>query len=115
MTFGDSRQRDEVKIAARKMTDREVGVQMDPPDHLRSHYEAFQALAYQLKQKHPQLKRNVKFSDSDLTLEMDFTLGDGRWRTIGIDDARDALKLAKVRSAKATKKDLADLLGTPGG
>ena len=39
VTFGDSRQRDEVKASARNLTDPTVGVQMDPPDHLRSHYQ----------------------------------------------------------------------------
>ena len=113
VTFGTSRQRDEVKAAARSLTDREVGVQMEPPDHLRSHFQTFQALAYQLKQKHPLLKRNVKFSDEDLALEMDFNVGDGRWRTIGILDARDALKKAKSKRSTATRRELAGLLGTP--
>ena len=111
VTFEDSRQRDEVKAAARNLSDREVGVQMEPPDHLRSHYQTFQALAYHLKLKNPLLKRNVKFCDSDLSLEMDFTTGDGNWRTVGITDAREALKQAKSRTSKTTRKDLADLLG----
>ena len=110
VTFSDSRQRDEVKSCARNLVDRTVGVQMDPPDHLRSHYQTFQALAFQLKQKHPNLKRNVKFCDPEMDLEMDFNLGDGTWRTIGIQEARDALKEAKARNSKATKKDLADIL-----
>ena len=111
VTFSSSRQRDEVKSAARNLTDKDVGVQMDPPDHLRSHYQAFQALAYQLKLKNPLLKRNVKFCDLDQSLEMDFNVGDGTWRTIGIAEARDALRVAKSRKANTTKKDLADLLG----
>ena len=97
ITFENSRQRDIIKSAASKLTDREVGIQMDPPDHLRSHYQTFQALAYQLKLKHPKLKRNVKFCDAELDLEMDFNLGDGRWRTISITDAREALKEARSK------------------
>lgn len=80
---------------------------MEPPDHLRSHYQTFQALAYHLKLK----QRNVKFSDPEQCLEMDFNVGDGKWRTIGVKDARDALKQAKARNSKNTRKDLADLLG----
>ena len=102
VTFDSSRQRDEVKAAARNLSDKEVGVQMEPPDHLRSHYQMFQALAYQLKLKNPLLKRNVKFCDADLSLEMDFNIGDGRWRKIAISDTRDALKQAKARSSKTT-------------
>ena len=112
ITFDTSRQRDEVKAAARNLTDREVGVQMEPPDHLRSHYQAFQSLAYQLKTKHPLLKRNVKFSDADCSLEMDFNIGDGRWRTIGIKDTREALKRAKASNSRSTRRELAGLLGT---
>ena len=110
VTFSTSRQRDDIKSAARNLTDRDVGIQMDPPDHLRSHYQAFQALAYPLKLKNPLLKRNVKFCDLDQSLEMDFNVGDGTWRTIGITEARDALRLAKSRKANTTKKDLVDLL-----
>ena len=61
----------------------------------------------------PLLKRDVKFSDPDMTLEMDFNLGDGNWRTIGVEEAREALKLAKAKMARNTKRDLADLLRSP--
>ena len=83
---------------------------MDPQDHLRSRYQAFQALAYHLKLKNPLLKKNVKFCDVDQSLEMDFNVGDGTWRSIGITEARDDLRLAKSRKSNTTKKDLADRL-----
>ena len=44
---------------------------------------------------------------------MDFNVGDGRWRTIGISGARDALKLTKSKRSDTTRRDLVDLLGTP--
>ena len=55
--------------------------------------------------------RNVKFCDTDQTLEMDFNVGDGKWRTIAITEAREALKQAKARKSRNTRKELADLLG----
>ena len=100
-----------VKAATRNLMDRSAGVQMDPPDHLRSHFQTFQALAYNLKLKHPNLKRNVKFCDAEMDPEMDFTLGDGKWRTIGVQVARDVLKEAKARNSKNTKKDLCNVGG----
>lgn len=37
----------------------------------------------------------MKFCEAELDLEMDYNLGDGTWKTIGVEDARDALKAAK--------------------
>ena len=86
VTFSTVGDRDKVKaLAVNLASDREAGLQLEPPDHLRSHYLTFQSLAYNLKTRNPSLKRNIKFCDSDMSLEMDYTIGDG-WRTIGYED-----------------------------
>lgn len=74
---------------------------MEPPDHLKSHNQTFQALAYHLKSKHPLLQHNVKFCDDNQTLEMNFNEGDSKWRTIALTEARDALKQAKARKSRS--------------
>ena len=68
-----------------------MGCQLEPPDHLRSQYHAFQSLAYCLKKKNPELKRNVKFDDREVALTMDVRTADG-WRTIEFKAAKDILR-----------------------
>ena len=110
VTFSSVGDRDEVPaLAINLASDREAGLQLEPPDHLRSHYLTFQSLAYNLKTKNLSLKRNIKFCDSDMSLEMDYTIGDG-WRTIGYEDAKHTLKSVKNKSSKRTRQELATLL-----
>ena len=98
VTFDSVRLRDEVKSSARNLrgTDRKVGVQIEAPDHLRSHYQVFQKLGYQIKAKHPALRRNVKFDDLDKSLAMDVKVSsDADWKTISYEDAKLLLKRSK--------------------
>ena len=115
VTFESIRLRDEVKSAAKNLGgDRSVGLQLEAPDHLRSHYQALQKLGYSIKMKHPYLKRNVKFDDVEKALVMDIkTSSTADWKTITYADAKDLLKRVKKipRSAvdKAELDSLVDL------
>ena len=96
--FDSVRLRDEAKSAARNLggSDRSIGLQLEAPDHLRSHYQAFQKLGFQIKNKHPGLKRNVKFDDIEKALVMDIkTCTDSDWKTLTYIDAKTLLKKAK--------------------
>lgn len=49
------------------------------------------SLSYELKKKNKDLKRNVKFDESDLGLYMDLQIErDGSWRRVKPDQARQA-------------------------
>ena len=116
VTFDSVRDRDEVKSAAKNLagTDRTVGVHLDPPDHLRSHFQTFQAAAYQMKRKHKSLKRNVRFKDVELCLVMDFKIdGNADWRTIDVEAARTLVKHARSKTESLSKRDVENLVVVP--
>ena len=109
VTFASIALRDEIKSMARNLrgADRSVGVQIEPPDSLRSHYQAFQRLAFQLKRKNPALKRNVKFSDYDLCLVMDVKINsESEWKTIMYDQARQIIKKTRARTESFSLEEL---------
>ena len=113
VTFGSVRLRDEVKSAARNLagTDRKTGLQLEAPDHLRSHYQVFQKLGYQIKNKHPALRRNVKFDDIERSLVMDIKISaDSDWKTILYNDAKLLLKRSKDNNVQMRKDELDSLV-----
>ena len=111
--FGSVRLRDEIKSLGRNLSgqDRSIGMQLEPPDHLRSHYQAFQKLAFQMKKKSPGLRRNIKFYDGEMCLSMDILRGTGgEWRTIMYNDARAILKKSRERVESLSRNELEDLV-----
>ena len=112
VTFDSIRLRDEVKSLARNLagTDRSIGVQMEAPDHLRSHYQAFQKLGFHIKRKHAALRRNVKFDDFSMSLVMDVKLDESAsWKTIDYAAAKDLLKRVKTVPT-VDKKELENMV-----
>ena len=111
VTFDDSRTRDEVKSKTTNLrgSDKGVGCQLEPPDHLRGQYAAFQNLAFCLKKKNPELKRNIKFDDRELSLIMDIKTDEG-WKTIEYQAARDLLRRRTQRSNSISRRQLKDIL-----
>ena len=111
--FENIRLRDEIKSCARNLsgTDIATGIQLEAPDHLRSHYQVFQKLGFHIKSKHPGLKRNVKFDDLEQALVMDIRVSaEADWKTLTYADARDLLKRAKKPAANELKKAELDSL-----
>ena len=109
VTFASVGLRDEVKSMARNLrgTDRKTGVQIDPPDHLRGHFQAFQRLAFQLKRKNPGLKRNIKFYDPELCLSMDLkTSSESEWKCVSYEQAREILKKTRARTESFSIEEL---------
>ena len=114
--FDNARMRDEVKALGKNLNGRDqtIGIQIEVPDFLRGRYQTFQSLAFQMKKKHPTLKRNIKFIDSEMTLIMDVKLdADTNWKTIQYEDASAVLPAAKRdRTASLSRGELAAAMGT---
>ena len=111
VTFATVRERDEVRARASNLRggDRSTGCQLEPPDHLRAHYKAFQNLAFCLKKKSPGLKRNIKFDDAEQTLVMDVKMEED-WKTVHYTTAKGLLKLKKQGTDAISRKQLRDFL-----
>ena len=110
--FPSVRIRDEVRALSRNLGgDTTAGVQLEVPDHLRGKFQTFQSLAYQLKKKHPLLKRNIKLVDSNLGLVMDVKLdGDSGWKAVQYEDANAILPQTRSRSTSFSRTELSNLL-----
>ena len=83
--FEDKGIRDKIKAqgpALAKHKD-EAGMRLQVPDHLQKAFRALMNLSYDIKNKQPNLKRNIKFEEDFLGLEMDIQISDGGdWRRI---------------------------------
>ena len=118
VTFAEKATRDAVKAQAYLLAEHreEAGMRLHIPDHLQKSFRALMNLSYELKKKHPALKRNIKFDEDNLDLFMDIlTTPDGAWRRV---DREQALKFnAKRRNNEPAStigsEELEELLGTP--
>ena len=65
--------RDAVKASASNLANfRETaGMRLHVPNHLQRDFHALMNLSYDLKKKHPALKKNIKFDEEDGGLFMD--------------------------------------------
>ena len=115
--FSSVRLRDEIKSLTRNLdgTDKLTGVQIEPPDFLRTQYQTFQRLAYQMKKKHPSLKRSIRFSDNDQCLTMSILTARGAdWRTIDFADAKATMKKTRDRTDSLSRQELEELVDVDG-
>ena len=111
VTFDSIRERDDVRSRASNLRagNRTSGCQLEPPDHLRAHYQAFQNLAFCLKKKTPDLKRNIKFDDAEKTLIMDVKIDDV-WKTVHYATAKNILKTKTAGPRPLSRDQLRDCL-----
>ena len=101
VTFENREDRDAVRAAAPSLASfrDDAGMKLHIPDHLQRSFRALMNLAFDLKKKHPGLKRNVKFDDVNLDLYLDVQLkADDEWQRIDPGQAVEATKGRPGRS-----------------
>ena len=115
VTFECKEIRDAIKAAGPSLAGVgvEAGMRIHVPNHLKRDLDVLLSLSFQMKQKHANLRRNVKMDDSNLGLVLDFCIGDGDWKRIRPDEARKAKLNQNDRSGveEVGSKDLDELLG----
>ena len=114
VTFESLRDRDDVRSFAKNLERRGRGLRLEVPDHLWPSFRSLQKVGYELKQRHPDMKRNVLFDDINMDLKLDVCI-EAEWRTINPDEARSALaKMGKPdstgRPSALAGNELDDLL-----
>ena len=112
MVYFDTKQdRDAVKALAPNLANfkhEEAGMRLQIPDHLQKDFKALMNLSFDLKKKHPDVRRNVKFDEDCLGLYMDMQLEkEGSWRRTRPDHARQAARPRKNEGP--TELDAAEL------
>ena len=92
----------------------EAGMRLQIPDNLQKDFKALMSVAYDLKQKNKDLKRNVKFDEESLGLYMDIQMErDGDWRRVKPQQAFKALanRTQKNGPRSMDEEEIASLLG----
>ena len=114
VTFESKQVRDEVKSKAANLANHRetAGMRLHVPDHLQKDFRTLMNLSYDLKQKHPALKRNVKFDEDDGGLFMDLKLSDeSEWKRVKPSHAAAANKRRKNKTRTLEEDELKELLG----
>ena len=119
VVFESVRDRDDVRSYAKNLERRGRGLRLEVPDHLWPSFRVLQSIGYELKQRNPELKRNVLFDDENRDLKLDVCTAPGHpWRSIQPEGARQSLtKMGKsLTSTKAslTTTELEELLAADG-
>ena len=113
VTFETKQIRDAIKAKAANLANfREAaGMRLEVPDHLQRDFQVLMSLSFDLKKKHPGLKRNIKFDEEDMGLFMDMKLdNDKDWKRVRPSNARKAIK-TRVRTQDLDEDELRSLLG----
>ena len=117
ITFDTSRERDDVRSFAKNLERKGKGLRLEVPDHLWPSFRVLQEVAYELKQKHASLRRNILFDDVNMDLKMDFTVDSVTWKTLSPEDARQSIKRCRpgrTRRVSVSAVELDSLLGKGG-
>ena len=105
LVFDSVRDRDDIRSYAKNLERRGRGLRLEVPDHLWPSFRILQSVGYELKQRNPNMKRNVLFDDDNCDLKLDVcTAPNQPWRTIYPEGAKQSLaKMGKtVNPAKST-------------
>ena len=96
VVFATFEVRDAVRAAAKELNgDQTCGIRLEIPSFLQTNLKDLEYVCHAMKQKNPNLKRNVLFDDDAMDLMLDYTLDQAAgkpWRR---------MKPAKAREIKA--------------
>ena len=102
--FETARERDDVRTFAKNLERKGRGLRLEIPDHLWPNFRVLQQLAYELKVKNSNLRRNILFDDVNLDLKMDFSTDGNTWKTVLPAEARKSLE--KCRPGRARRQSV---------
>ena len=106
--------RDAIKRAARELGgEAGFGIRHEIPNALQSSLKALEALSFHLKQKHPGIKRNIKFDDMTKDLVLDFSINPdaGDWKRVTATQAVQMKTKFSRGNTEVTNNELESLLG----
>ena len=107
--FPTTEARDVVKASARNLASLgpDYGVRLEVPNHLKSAMQALSTVSFDIKQKHPGVRRNLLFDDSTQELVLDFCVAEGEaWRRVSSRQAKQAR--SRRKKGEAGGRDVGD-------
>ena len=105
VTFENKQVRDMVKLKASNLANfrEEAGMRLHVPDFLQKVFHCLMNLAFDLKKKNKDLKRNIKFDDNTTGLFMDIQFKtDGPWKRVR---PEQAVRVAAGSSRSSSRVD----------
>ena len=104
--------RDVVRAAAYNLANHpDSGIRLEIPHHLMANFKALSSASYQLKQKFPQCKRNMKYDDESTDLVLDFKTGqDQPWRKLRPAQAKGIGRGTSSHVEEMSTDDMTELL-----
>ena len=114
VVFDNKQDRDLVKAKAANLANygQEAGMRLELPDHLQKTFRILMNLAYDLKQRHTELRRNIKFDEDDLSMYMDVQFKkDGPWRRIKPEQAKELTGRRRRGPEQIDAEELRSLVG----
>ena len=112
--FESVRERDDVRSFAKNLERKGRGLRLEVPDFLWPNFRVLQELGYELKQKNPNLRRNILFDDTNRDLKMDISTDSVSWKTVLPNEARKSLRRcrpSRAKRASISREELDSLLG----
>ena len=100
--------RDAVKSSAKNLAGRgqEYGVRLEIPNRLKTAMNALQSASFEIKQRHPEARRNVLLEDESMDLVLDFCIREGEpWRRMTSKQARARKARSGSAGARLTVQD----------
>ena len=114
--FDSVRARDDVRSFAKNLERKGRGLRLEVPDHLWPNFRVLQELAFELRQKNQNLRRNILFDDLNRDLKMDISTDAKTWKTVLPEEARRSLQRcrpSRARRVSVSREELDSLLGGP--
>ena len=116
VVFETKQLRDSVRAKAANLANfgQNAGMRLELPNHLQKSFRVLMNLAYDLKQKNKDLRRNIKFDEDEMDLFMDCQLDrEGEWKRVTPDQAVELTKNRRRRGpARFLTDELRSLVGT---
>ena len=116
VTFETKQLRDSVRAKAANLANfgQEAGMRLELPNHLQKSFRVLMNLAYDLKKKNKNLRRNIMFDEDEMDLFMDCQLDrEGERKRVTPDQAVELTKNRKRRGpARFLTDELRSLVGT---
>ena len=116
--FETKQVRDAVKAKAVNLANfrDKAGVRLELPDHLQKDFHLLMNLAYDMKQRNRDQRRNIKFDEKDAGLYMDVQVEkDGQWKRIKPVQAKGLAGRRRGGPEAMDEEELKSLVGSDSG
>ena len=90
--------------------DDQSGIRLEVPHHLMKNFKSLEAASYRLRQKYPNIRRNIKFDDEVCDVVLEFRIQEGdQWKRLRPHQAKE-LQRSEGGTEEMSASDITSLL-----